>query len=139
MSTPTQPPDILTLHAQTQPDKIAVIDDRPGGSVARWSFAELNRDANRLANALLELGIRPRDKVVWCGLNSQGVVRMTHAARKIGATAVPLNYRLTPEEATYVVDNCDAVLVYVDGEHRGLFDRIRDQLPKVRHVLVFDG
>jgi len=140
MSEPTQMPDILTLHARTQPEKIAVIEDRPkDGLVARWTFDELNRQANRLGNALIQLGIRPRDKIVWCGLNSPGLVRVMHAARKIGATAVPLNYRLTPEEATYVVDNCDAVLVYVDREHCSLFEKIRAQLPEVRHYLVFEG
>jgi fatty-acyl-CoA synthase/long-chain acyl-CoA synthetase len=45
---------------------------------------------------------------VWWGQNSIGVVRVIHAARKIGATAVPLNYRLTDEEAAFVVDDCDA-------------------------------
>jgi acyl-CoA synthetase (AMP-forming)/AMP-acid ligase II len=139
MSEPSRPTDILTLHARTQPDKAAVIEDRPGGGVMQWSFAELERQANRLGNALLQLGVRPRDKIVWCGLNSPGIVRMMHAARKIGATAVPLNYRLTPEEATYVVDNCDAVLVYVDAGHRALFEQIRGQLPKVRHYLVFEA
>jgi len=139
MSGQTQPPDILTLHAQTQPDKIAVVEDPPGGGGLSWTFAELEQQANRLANALRGLGIAARDKVVWCGLNSPAIVRMMHAARKLGATAVPLNYRLTADEAAYVVDNCDAVLVYVDGAHQALFAEIRDRLPKVRHVLVYDG
>ena len=62
-----------------------------------------------------------------------------HAARKVGAVAVPLNYRLTPEEAQYVVDNSDAVMAYVDAEYAPLFAQIRAQIPKVREVLVYDG
>jgi fatty-acyl-CoA synthase/long-chain acyl-CoA synthetase len=132
-------PDILTLYAQAHPDKPAAIDDRPDGTAVEWSYAELNRQTNRLANALLGLGVQPRDKVVWCGMNSLGVVAISHAARKIKATAVPLNYRLSPEEAAYVVDNSDAVLVYVDAQYADLFAKIRGEIPKVRHVLVFDG
>jgi fatty-acyl-CoA synthase/long-chain acyl-CoA synthetase len=139
MAEQVRPPDILAIHAQAQPDKPAAIDDRKDGAVVQWTFAELNREANRLANALLGLGVRPRDKVVWCGQNSLGVVRMMHAARKLGAVAVPLNYRLAPEEAAYVVDNCDAVAVYADAEYADLFAKIRGDLPKVRHVLIFDG
>ncbi len=132
-------PDLLSLHAQAQPDKLAVIDDRPDGTKASWSFAELNRQANRIAHVILDCGIKRGDKIVWCGMNSPGIVRMMHAARKIGATAVPLNYRLAPEEAAFVVDNCDAVLVYADAEFAELFAAIRSEVPKVRDVLCFDG
>ncbi len=88
---------------------------------------------------LVSLGLRRGEKLVWCGQNSPGVVRVMHAARKVGAVAVPLNYRLTPEEAQYVVDNSDAVMAYVDAEYAPLFAKIRAHVPKLREVLVFDG
>jgi fatty-acyl-CoA synthase/long-chain acyl-CoA synthetase len=135
-ATPT--PDILTLHATLSPDKPAVIDDRPGSAPVMLTFAQLNAAANQLAHVLRDLGQQTGDKVVWCGQNSIGVVTMMHAARKAGATAVPLNYRLTPEEAAYVVDNCDAAFVYVDAEFADLINGIRASTPKVREVLVFD-
>ncbi len=132
-------PDILTLHAGNHPGKPAVIDDRPGRAVLTWSYAELEARANRLAHAMRGLGVGPRDRVVWCGPNSPDVVAMTHAARKIAATAVPLNYRFAPEEAAYVVDNCDGVLAWVDAEHAALFEQIRKDCPQLRDVAVFDG
>jgi fatty-acyl-CoA synthase/long-chain acyl-CoA synthetase len=104
-----------------------------------WSFAELNRQVNRLTHVLRGLGLCPGDKLVVCGRNSLGVVRAMHARAKLGATLVPLNYRLSAEEAAYVVDNSDAVIVYVDVEYAGLFAEIRPDIPKVRHVVVFDG
>src|SRR5262245_31631082 len=110
---PEATPDLLTLHATANPAKPAVIDDRPDGSSTRWSYAELEARANRLAHALLAAGVAPRDRVIWCGPNSPDVVAMMHAARKISATAVPLNYRFTPDEAAYVVENSDAVFAWV--------------------------
>jgi fatty-acyl-CoA synthase/long-chain acyl-CoA synthetase len=68
-----------------------------------------------------------------------GVIEFVNAARKLGATAVPLNYRLSDEEAAYVTDHCDAGVVYVDAAYADLFARIRPEVPKVSHVLVFDG
>jgi acyl-CoA synthetase (AMP-forming)/AMP-acid ligase II len=133
------PPDLLTIHATANPTKPALIDDRPGAPPLRWSYAELEERANRLANVLLAHGVRPRDRVVWCGPNSPGVVLMTHAARKVAATAVPLNYRFTPDEAAYVVDNCDAVFAWVDAEQAGLFVEIRSRCPKLREVAIFGG
>lgn len=147
----SRPTPQLTLHGERIGDKTAVVDDRPEGRGARpgacppvgrvtvWTFAELNRQANRLGNALLALGVRPGDTMVWCGQNSPGVVRASHARTKIGVTAVPLNYRLTDDEAAYVVDDSDAVSVYADAEMAPLFARIRERIPKVRHVIVYDG
>ncbi|MFM2076242.1 MAG: hypothetical protein RJA49_132 [Actinomycetota bacterium] len=132
--------DFLTAYSITQPNKPAVIDDRPDGTVHQLSYGELNERANQLANVLLGMGVVPGDsKVVWCGQNSIGLVVMINAARKLGVTAVPLNYRLSDEEATYVTDHCDATVVYVDVEFAPMFARIRNDLPKVQHYLVFDG
>ena len=114
--TEARPADLLSAHAARHPDKIALIEDRPGEPLCTWTYAALEREANQLAHALLGLGIRPGEKVVWCGLNSPGVVRMVHAARKLGVTAVPLNYRLTADETAYVVDDSDAAAVYADAE-----------------------
>lgn len=132
-------PDILTAHAARQPDKPAVIDDRPDGGGARWSYRDLERRANRLANAMRGSGVRAGERVLWCGRNSPDVVAMTHAARKIGATSVPLNYRLAAEEAAYVADDSDAVLAWVDADEVPLFERIRARIPKVREIAVFGG
>lgn len=133
------PADLLTAHAARQPDKPALLEDRPGQPLRSFCYADLETASNQLANALLELGLRPGDKIVWCGLNSAGIVRMVHAARKAGVTAVPLNYRLTAEETAYVVDDSDAVMVYADAEFAPLFAEVRARIPKVREVLIFDG
>src|SRR5262245_26606066 len=132
------PVDPLALIARALPDKPAVIDDR-GGRVEITSYAELNRGVNRLANALRRAGIERGAKVVWCGMNSLGVVQMMSAARKAGATAVPLNYRLSVDEAAFVVDDCDAELVWVDAESAALIAQALPRTPKVRHTVVFGG
>ncbi|HXX47248.1 MAG TPA: AMP-binding protein [Myxococcota bacterium] len=139
MTEPARPPDILSIHAKMNPEKVAVVHDSPDGKVLRWTFAELEAQANKLANGLAALGLRRGEKLVWCGQNSPGVVRVVHAARKLGAVAVPLNYRLSPEEAQYVVDNSDAVMVYADAEYAPLFAKIRNDIPKVREIVVYGG
>jgi long-chain acyl-CoA synthetase len=132
-------PDILSIYAQSQPDKPGVIDDRPDGSVVVWTYAELEAQSNRVANLLLSVGSGPGRKVLWCGPNSPQIVAVMNAARKIGAVAVPLNYRLTPQEALYVINHSDAETAYVDYEHAPMFAALRDQLEKVRHIIVVGG
>jgi fatty-acyl-CoA synthase/long-chain acyl-CoA synthetase len=131
--------DLLSMYADRHPEKPAVIDDRPGQPVRAWSFADLERRANQLGHLLLSLGADPSTKVCWCGQNSGPLLFANHALRKIGAVAVPLNYRLTPDEAAYVVDNSDAEIVYVDAAYEPLIRSIEARAAKVREVLVFDG
>jgi len=137
------PDDILSMYAQAQPDKPAVIDDKPDRTVVMWTYAELEAQANRVGNLLLSLGTGPGQKVLWCGPNSPEVVAVMSAARKIGAVAVPLNYRLTPEEALYVINHSDAEVAYVDHENAPMFAALRDQpggqLEKVRHIIAVGG
>jgi acyl-coenzyme A synthetase/AMP-(fatty) acid ligase len=132
--------DLLTLYAATQPDKPAVVDDRASAGIVTWTYAQLEAEANRLATALASLGVGPGQKVIWCGPNSPQVVAVMNATRKIGAVAVPLNYRLTPAEAQYIVVHSDACAAYVDAEYAHLLAAPDgEQLGNLRHVIVFGG
>ena len=47
--------DFLSAYALTQGTKLAVVDDRPDGTVRQLTFAELESASNKLANVLLDL------------------------------------------------------------------------------------
>ncbi|MEO8693069.1 MAG: AMP-binding protein [Acidimicrobiales bacterium] len=132
-------PDVLALHALSRGSKLAVVDDRPGAPPRRVNFAELNAHVNQLANALLAAGLTPDDRLAWCGQNALEVIATLHATRKTGIGSVPVNYRLTPDEAAYVIDDSDAVAVVVDADRAPLLAEIADRLPKVRLIIVFGG
>ncbi len=131
--------DFLTELAGALGDKPALIEDAPDGDVAIWRFADLEANANRLARVLMALGLQPGDKVLWCGKNGFWPVACGHAARKAGAVSVPLNYRLTDDEAAYVTHNSDARVVLTDAEYAPLFQRIKARAPQLRQVLVYAG
>ena len=132
--------DLLTQHARADGSRAAVIVDASGGArPSATTYAELEATANRLARALAALGARPGDRIAWCGPNSLEVITLLHAARKAQVTAVPVSYRFTASEMQYVIDNSDAVVVVVDAEQAPLVASVRDQLPKVRAVLVYGG
>ena len=94
---------------------------------------------NKLGNGLLAAGINSGERLVWCGPNSLEVLITIHAARKCNLVAVPLSYRFNAEEMQYVIDNSDATAVVVDADEAELVASVRDQLPKVKVVVVFGG
>jgi acyl-CoA synthetase (AMP-forming)/AMP-acid ligase II len=133
-------PDPLAVHADANGASPAVIVDAAGGArPSATTFAELNAQVNRLANAFASLGATPGERLVWCGPNSLEVLATIHAARKAKLTAVPLSYRFNAEEMAYVIDNSDATLVVIDAEQAPLLVGVRDELAKVRDIIVFGG
>ena len=124
--------DVLALHAAANPDAVAVID---GDRVMRRG--EFNALVNRYGNVLVDAGVRTGEKVLWVGQNSLEVVAINHAARKVGAVCVPMNYRLSPEESQYVIDNCDAVIVLFDVEQTEQLDPIHASCDRVRGWYCF--
>lgn len=131
--------DLLSAHAASRPDKPAIIDDRLEVGVVTFTFAELDRRANQLARVFEDADAGPGTKILTWGQNSASLLVATHAIRRIGAVAVPLNYRLAPDEAAYVIDNSDASLIYIDGAYTGTLDQVRAAVPKVTETLIFDG
>jgi len=131
--------DFLTAHARDVPEKTAVVDDRPDGALRTMTFGDLEARANRLGHALLAAGVKPHDRVAWCGPNSIDALAITHATRKICVTPVAVNYRLTDEEKAFVVSDSDAVVAWIDAEHAESFREIRPRAPKLREVIVYGG
>src|SRR3954470_15805057 len=134
------PLDAIAQHAQNNGSGVAVVVDASGGArPSTTTFAELNALVNRLAHGMLAEGARPGERLVWCGPNSLEVLATIHAARKLNLVAVPLSYRFNAEEMAYVIDNSDATTVVVDADEAQLVASVRDQIPKVRTVVVFGG
>jgi acyl-CoA synthetase (AMP-forming)/AMP-acid ligase II len=131
--------DPLSLHAGLQPDKTAVVEDPPGGPTRTWTFAELEAWANRVASMLASIGLAPGERVVWCGPNSATVLALGAGCRRAGVTAVPLNYRLTAEEAGYVIDNSDARVAFVDAASAALVNGARAGAPRLERVFSYLG
>lgn len=130
MTTTDQDP--LSALAAAQPTALAVVEDD-----RRLDYAAFDALTNRYANTLIDLGVRAGTKIVWCGRNSLEVVALVAAARKAGAVAVPLNYRLSPEEATYVVDNSDTVVVLFDVEQSEQLAHAAREVAKVGAWVAF--
>jgi acyl-CoA synthetase (AMP-forming)/AMP-acid ligase II len=124
--------DFLSAYAAAHPDKVAVVE----GDIEQ-TFDEVNVTAKRWGRVLQDLGIRAGSKLVWCGQNGWEVVSLIHAARKAGAVAVPLNYRLSPDEAHYVIDNSDAIVVLFDVGQTEQLQGGPAACPKVQHWVAF--
>src|SRR5450759_3939002 len=74
----------------------------------RLTWKQCNERINRLAKALAGLGLEKGTKVAILALNCHRYLEAYYATSKLGAVAVPLNFRLSAEELTYVINHSDA-------------------------------
>jgi acyl-CoA synthetase (AMP-forming)/AMP-acid ligase II len=123
--------DIVARHAAAQPDKPAVIDgDR------RWTWREYHDLRNRLANALSALGLAAGEHAVLYAHNAGEVLVTSAAVRAVGAVPVPMNHRLTAEEAAYILDNSDAAVLFAGDAFLPVVERVRGGAARLRHVVT---
>ncbi len=117
----------LKINAKKFPDRIAFCDaDRS------FTYPELNRRVNCLANALIEKGLVKGDRVAVFMENSIELVEIFLAVAKTGIVIVPINFRLVAEEMEYVVDNAGAKSLIVDEEFTPLVEKVRARLTGIQ-------
>src|SRR5258708_1464748 len=97
----TAMPGAYAIAAQ-QPGKCAIIG--PYGD--RVTFGELGQAVNRLANALVGLGLKPGDTVASVQRNGISHFEVILAATQAGLVVVPVNTHLTAAEAGYIIGDC---------------------------------
>jgi benzoate-CoA ligase len=94
--------------------------------------------ANRVGNALLDLGIEIEQRVAMLLLDSPQFAATFFGAIKIGAVPVPLNTILRPDDYIYMLNDCRAKVLCI---HANLWQNIQHILPQLtylRHVVVVD-
>jgi fatty-acyl-CoA synthase len=128
--------DLLSKRAHLTPDREALVELATG---RRYTYAELNARANRLANLLRErLGIQPGERVSVLAHNSIAYIDLFYGLAKIGAIFAPLNWRLTARELTYIVNNCEPTVVICGPEFVSLLNEMRPQL-NIAHYVSLEG
>jgi fatty-acyl-CoA synthase len=96
--------DLLTHRASLTPEREALVELE---NHQRYTFADLNARANRLAHFLRDrLGMNKGDRVSMLAHNCVAYIDLFYAVGKIGAILAPLNWRLGARELAYIVNDC---------------------------------
>ncbi|CAI7991289.1 Putative acyl-CoA synthetase YngI [Geodia barretti] len=105
----------------------------------RWSFSEFRAEVDRVARALINLGVQPGDKVSLWMPNRAEWLFLFGAVAKIGAVLVPINTRFRTTDMEYLVKHSDSTtLILMDRSGPVSFlDMLREVAPEaLRNVVV---
>jgi long-chain acyl-CoA synthetase len=127
--------ELLEQRAQATPDKHFLFSEADG---RRYTYAEFDDAVNRAARMLAAHGIRKGDGVSLLMPNGVEYIIAYFACFKLGALAGPVNSLLKSEEIAYVINNSEARALLINSEFLPRVESIRNELPDLEHVLVFD-
>jgi acetyl-CoA synthetase len=119
--------------------RLALIYEDEKGRVEKYTFWDLKRLSNRLANGLLHAGIEKGDRIGIL-LSQSPETAITHiAAYKIGAVAVPLFTLFGADALEYRLLNSGARCIVTDEANLDKVTQIREKLPQLKVVIVTGG
>ena len=119
-------------------DQIALYYENASGLTRTYTFGDIQRLSNRLANAFSGLGIKAGDRIAIV-LPQRVETALAHlAAYKLGAIALPLSVLFGQDALTYRLQDSGAKCVVADSNHTGLIQSLRSELPELSQILDCD-
>ncbi len=100
------------------------------------TYAELAKDSNRYANAMISKGIKVNDRIAILDKNSAEFSPILGGTLKARATLVPINFRLSYEEAEFIVSDSGAKILFIGREFKDLADALKKQHPELEIVFL---
>jgi len=92
------------------------------------TFEQIKNKVDHLAAGLQQIGVKKDDRIGVVAKNSLEFFLLYGAAAALGAIMLPINWRLSPEEVYYNLNDCKAKAVFVDREFQPLILGIKDKV-----------
>jgi len=119
--------------------RLALIYENEEGQEERYTFWDLKRLSNKLANGLRACGIAQGNRVGLL-LPQCPETAISHiAAYKLGAIAIPLFTLFGPDALKFRLTNSEAKAIVTDGANLQKILEIKDELPDLEHIIVTRG
>ncbi|OGO39534.1 MAG: hypothetical protein A2147_04315 [Chloroflexi bacterium RBG_16_57_8] len=125
--------EFLTVTTAICPDKEAIVFEGK-----RFTYGQLNERTNRLANALLKLGVKKAQPVAIMQVNTNQCIEAYFGVAKVGGIYVPLNFRAKGNELSYMLNTAEATTIFVGERYLDLVDSIKTTMPTVKNHISLD-
>jgi long-chain acyl-CoA synthetase len=121
---------IVRTFARETPDNVAI----KFGS-RRMTWHELDERSTRVAASLQAAGVAPQQRVAFLAKNCLEYFEVSFGAAKLNAVVVAINWRLTPAEIAYTINDAGATVVIVGPDFFQTVAELRSQLTSVVHIV----
>jgi fatty-acyl-CoA synthase len=125
--------DMIRRSAYHYPDKTALIFGNKS-----FTYAELEAESNRVANALRDLGVEKYDRVAILAHNTVHHVLTWLGCCKIGAIYLAINYLLKGKDISYCINHSESKVFIVEDTLYSLVTDVLQDMKTVRTLLWSD-
>jgi fatty-acyl-CoA synthase len=115
-------------------DKIGVVDGDE-----EYTYRSFANRTHRLANALVELGVKAGDRVSFITFNTHHLLEAYYGVIEAGAVLNPINIRLAPHEIAYILDHAASKVVFYHRDFTPLVEDLAPRLAARPTFVVLDG
>ena len=119
--------------------RFALYWEDESGATAKYSFWDIQQEANRLSNALAALGVKRGDRVALILPQRPEMAIAYMAIFQMGAIALPLSHLFGPDALEYRMDFAGASVAFVEPTTIANLWAIRDRLAHLKHVIGVGG
>jgi acetyl-CoA synthetase len=119
--------------------RFALYWEDESGDTAKYTFWDIQREANRLSNALAGLGVKRGDRVALILPQRPEMAIAYMAIFQMGAVALPLSHLFGPDALEYRMAFAGASAVFVEPATIANLWAVRDRLPELKHVIGVGG
>jgi acyl-CoA synthetase (AMP-forming)/AMP-acid ligase II len=134
MFVPFSVADFIDRGAFVYGDRVGVVDEpqQPapvfGGGTGEITYGEMRRLAARMAARLDQLGVGPGERVAVVSHNSARLLTAFFGVAGYGRILVPINFRLSPDEVSYIVEQSGSRVLWVDPEVDEALSEVKAEL-----------
>src|ERR1700712_1983152 len=107
-------PSILDYAAAYHPHR-EVVTRTVEGPIFRYTYADAQARAKRMAKALIDLGVKPGDRVATLAWSTHRHFELYYAVSGIGAVLHTINPRLHPDQVAWIANHAGDRLVFFDA------------------------
>lgn len=127
---------VLYWSSYRWPDRECVVEITPSKDERRsLTYKQFDQRVNKLANALVDIGIKKGDIVPIFMRNSIEWMEVYFGIIRAGAVAAPLNFRFTGTDVKHVADVTNPPLIILEDELSDVVNSIRSALPMVKEYV----
>ncbi len=128
----------LVDHAEREHGRREIITAWGDGSISRTNWAEIARDARRVAQALEAIGIKPGDRVGTLAMNHAAHLTAWYGAIGMGGVLHTINPRLFDDQLAYIANHAeDRVLLY-DRAFALIVERMKPHWTTIERYICFE-
>jgi acyl-CoA synthetase (AMP-forming)/AMP-acid ligase II len=121
--------DLINRNAVSFPDREVWLEVDDGRSL---TFSQYKKKADCLACGLQKAGVKQGERIGVLGKNGLEYFLLYGAAAALGAIMLPINWRLSPDEVGYNLNDCEPVVIFADQEFQETMIGLKEKLPSVK-------